>query len=71
LSKEHSSNFTQEQYELLSDLLPAAKLGGRPRSRDWWEISNAILYVLVEGGQWQALPGNLPPWPTTYGHNWR
>lgn len=72
MSKDYPSNLTREQYELLSDLLPAAKPGGRPRSVDLWEILNAILYLLVEGVQWRALPGDLPPWPTvyTYFRNW-
>jgi hypothetical protein len=37
----------------LSDLLPAAKPSGRPRSVNLWEILNAILYLLVEGVQWR------------------
>lgn len=73
MSKDYPSNLTRDQYELLSDLLPAAKPGGRPRRVDLWEILNAIMYVLVEGGQWRALPADLPPWPTvyTYFRNWR
>ena len=31
MSKDYPSNLTRDQYELLSDLLPAAKPGGRPR----------------------------------------
>jgi transposase len=61
MSKDYPSNLTRDQYELLSDLLPATKPGGRPRSVDLWEILNAILYVLVEGVQWRALPGDFPP----------
>jgi len=36
-------------------------------------VLNAILYVLVEGGRWRALPGDFPPWQTvyTYCRNWR
>ncbi|MEA5451580.1 transposase, partial [Leptolyngbya sp. CCNP1308] len=49
MSKDYPSDLTRAQYELLSDLLPAAKPGGRPRSVDLWEILNAILYLLVEG----------------------
>ncbi|MBE9108177.1 IS5 family transposase [Nodosilinea sp. LEGE 07298] len=73
MSKDYPSNLTRDQYELLSDLLPAAKPGGRPRSVDLWEILNAIMYLLVEGVQWRALPGDLPPWSTvyTYFRNWR
>lgn len=73
MSKDYPSNLTRDQYDLLSNLLPAAKPGGRPRSVDLWEIFNAILYLLVEGGRWRALPGDFPPWQTvyTYFRTWR
>ena len=60
MSKSYPSNLTQAQYEFLSDLLPAAKPGGRPREVDLWEVLNAIFYVLVEGVRWRALPGDFP-----------
>jgi putative transposase len=73
MGKAYPSNLTQAQYELLSDLIPEAKPGGRPRSVEMWEILNAIFYVLVEGDRWRALPGNFPAWQTvyTYFRNWR
>jgi transposase len=73
MSKDYPSNLTCAQYETLSELLPPAKPGGRPREVDLWEILNAILYVLVEGCRWRALPGDFPPWQTvyTYFRNWR
>jgi hypothetical protein len=40
MSKSYPSNLTHEQYELLSDLLPAAKPGGRPRNVNLWEVIN-------------------------------
>ena len=38
-----------------------------------WQVLNAIFYVLVEGVQWRALPGDFPVWQTvyTYFRNWR
>jgi transposase len=73
MSKSYPSDLSLEQYELLSDLLPAAKPGGRPREVDLWEVLNAIFYVLVEGVRWRSLPGDFPPWQTvyTYFRNWR
>ncbi len=73
MSKAYSSNLTQEQFELIEPLIPAAKPGGRPRAVDIWEILNAILYVVVQGCKWRDLPGDLPPWSTvyTYFRNWR
>lgn len=73
MSKAYPSNLTLTQYEFVSDLIPDAKSGGRPREVDMWEILNAILYVLVEGVRWRALPGDFPAWQTvyTYFRNWR
>lgn len=73
MNKAYPSNLSREQYEFLRDLLPAAKPGGRPREVDLWDVLNAIFYVLVEGVQWRALPGDFPAWQTvyTYLRNWR
>jgi transposase len=73
MSKAYPSNLTYAQYELCRDLIPEAKPGGRPRTVDLWAVINGIFYVLVEGVQWRALPGDFPPWPTvyTYFRNWR
>jgi transposase len=73
MSKSYPSNLSHAQYELLSDLLPEAKPGGRPREVDLWEVLNAIFYILVEGVRWRALPGDFPVWQTvyTYFRNWR
>lgn len=73
MSKAYPSNLTRSQYEFLLEQIPDAKPGGRPRTVDMWDVLNAILYVLVEGVQWRALPGDFPAWQTvyTYFRNWR
>jgi putative transposase len=73
MSKAYPSNLTRSQYEFLSEVIPAAKAGGRPRSVDMWDILNAIFYILVEGCRWRSLPGDLPPWQTVYSYfrTWR
>ena len=73
MSKAYPSNLTHAQFELLSDLIPEPKPGGRPREVDLWEILNAIFYILCEGCRWRALPGDFPKWQTvyTYFRNWR
>ncbi|PLZ86956.1 IS5/IS1182 family transposase, partial [Fischerella muscicola CCMEE 5323] len=73
MNKAYPSNLSRVQYEFLSDLIPEPKKGGRPREVDMWEVLNAIFYVLVEGVQWRALPGDFPAWQTvyTYFRNWR
>ena len=68
MSKDYPSNLTRDHYDLLSNLLPEAKPGGRPREVDLWEVLNAILYLLVEGCRWRALPGDFPLWQTVYNY---
>jgi transposase len=73
MSKAYPSNLTHDQYELLSDLIPKPKPGGRPREANMWAVLNAIFYVLVEGVRWRSLPSDFPAWQTvyTYFRNWR
>ena len=62
MSKAYPSNLTLNQFELLLDLIPDPKPGGRPREVDMWKILNAIFYILCEGCRWRALPGDFPAW---------
>lgn len=62
----YPSNLTEEQWNLLSNLIPAAKAGGRPRSVDMQAVVNAILYVLCAGCAWRMLPRDFPKWQTVY-----
>lgn len=73
MSKAYPSNLTETQYELIKDLIPPPKTGGRNREVDMWQVLNAIFYILVEGVRWRGLPGDFPPWQTvyTYFRNWR
>ena len=71
--KPYPSDLTDEQWEELAPLLPAAKPGGRHRSVDLREVINGILYVLRSGCAWRMMPHDLPPWSTAWGHflKWR
>jgi transposase len=73
MSKAYPSNLTREQFELLSEIIPESKPGGRPREVDMWSVLNAIFYLLCEGGRWRSLPGDFPAWQTvyTYFRQWR
>lgn len=42
MSKSYLSNLSYAQYELLSDLLPQVKPGGRMQGADLWEVLNPI-----------------------------
>lgn len=68
MTKAYSSNLTQEQWQLLEPLIPAARSGGRPREVDIWSILNAILYLLTQGCTWRNLPGDFPAWQTVYSY---
>jgi putative transposase len=71
--KTYPSDLSETEKLLLSPLIPAAKLGGRHRSVDIWEILNAIFYILRSGCAWRMLPHDFPAWQTVYGYfrTWR
>jgi putative transposase len=45
MNPSYPSNLTLEQWELLSELIPGSKTGGRKRSVDTQAIVNGILYI--------------------------
>ena len=71
--KPYPSDLSDAQWKVLAPLIPAGKLGGRPRTADMREVVNGILYVLRNGCTWRALPHDLPPWGTVwwYFREWR
>jgi transposase len=68
MTKAYPNDLTAEQWELIAEMFPAAKTGGRPRTTAIYAVINAILYVLCQGCTWRALPGDFPPWSTVYGY---
>jgi transposase len=58
----YPTDLTDHQWDYIKDLIPAAKVGGRPRSLDMRQLINAILYILVSGAQWRMLPKDEPKW---------
>jgi len=52
MSKAYPSNLSEDQFELLKDLIPAAKPGGRPRTVDRVSACQTLLTR-----QFEALPG--------------
>lgn len=69
----YPTDLTDRQWDCIKDLLPAAKPGGRPRSLDMRQVSNAILYLVVTGAQWRMLPKDYPKWKSVYDYfrTWR
>jgi len=62
----YPTDLTDQQWQLIASLIPAAKVGGRPRTVDVREILNAIFYILVSGCAWRLLPHDFPSWSTVY-----
>lgn len=64
----YPTDLTDDEWRVVSPLIPPAKPGGRPRSSDPREVLNAIRYLLRSGGAWRLLPHEFPPWPTVYAY---
>lgn len=62
----YPTDLLDSQWDIIQPLIPAAKLGGRPRSLDMRMVINAILYIVVGGIQWRMLPKEYPNWKSVY-----
>jgi putative transposase len=60
--KIYPSDLTDEEWEWIKDLIPAAKSGGRPRPLCMRAVLHAIFSVTKGGSQWRMLPTNVPTW---------
>lgn len=71
--KAYPSDLTDQEWQWLAPLIPAAKTGGHPRTVNMQEIVNGIFYRLRTGCDWRSLPHDLPPWSTVFGYfnQWR
>ncbi len=58
------------EWTLIMEFFPAHQMG-RPRTWEYWQIVNAILYVNRTGCQWRMLPKDLPPWGTVCFYYWQ
>ena len=69
----YPSDLTDVQWEKLSDLIPAAKLGPQEVKYERREIVNAMLYQKRTGCQWRFIPHDFPPWSSVkkYYYLWR
>lgn len=67
------TDLTDEQWNLIKELIPPEKPGGSHRELNMREVINAILYVTVSGIQWRLMPHDLPNWSSVYGYfrHWR
>ena len=64
--KTYPSDLTDEEWEWIKEVIPAAKSGGRPRRLCMRAVLHAIFYVTKGGIPWRLLPTNFPKWPSVY-----
>ena len=71
--KAYPSDLTDDQWAIVSALLPAPPGGGRHRKTNMREVLNAVFYLLSSGCAWSHLPHDFPPEGTVrdYFHQWR
>lgn len=62
----YPSDLTEEQWDLVRDLIPAPAPDAPHLIHSRREILNAILYVLRSGCPWRLLPHDFPKWQTVY-----
>ena len=66
----YSTDLTDDQWQLLEPLVPAAKGGGRHAKYERREIVNALFYLTKNGCTWRNLPHDLPPWSLVHYYFW-
>lgn len=59
----YSSDMSDAEFALISDLLPPPKRRGRKRT-DLRKILNALFYLIRAGCPWRLLPKDFPPFTT-------
>ncbi len=70
--KPYPSDLTDREWEQLEPLLPKRRdARGAKIQHPRRELLNAILYVTRNGGAWEALPHDLPPYKTVYDYHYK
>jgi putative transposase len=64
---------SDNDWDVITPLVPAAKPGGRPEKYPTRELLDALFYILRGGCAWRLLPPDFPPWQLVdpYGWRWR
>jgi transposase len=60
----YPTDLTDAQWAAITELVPVALPGGRPRRASPRDIVNAILHMLRGGQAWRLLRHDFPPWRT-------
>jgi len=64
----YTTDLTDDQWQIIKDLLPPPKRGGRPRTVCLRQSLNAMFYLLTTGCQWSLIPKSYPHFRTVYGY---
>lgn len=68
----YPTSLSNEEWEQIKSLVPAAKSGkgkrGRPITLERRDLVDAIFYVVRSGCAWRLLPHDFGPWQTVYGY---
>ena len=66
MRRSYDTDLIDEQWAKIYSLYPEANHRGRPRTIDFREITNAMLYMVRAGCPWRLLPHDFPKWQTVY-----
>ena len=69
--KSYPTGLTDDQWELVKELIPAAGTGGRKRSVDIRAILNAIFYIHAAGGCMADITSDTHPPVDIHSHSVR
>ena len=72
-AKPYPTDLTDAAWDLIKNMIPPPKPGGRHRELDMRAVVNAIFYVVDGGITWRLLPHEYPKWPSVYWYcsQWR
>ncbi|WP_435302158.1 transposase [Bacillus thuringiensis] len=62
----YPSNISRKKFEIIREELETFSKRTSPRTYDLYDVFNALLYVLITGCQWRALPKDYPKWQNVY-----
>ena len=60
--KPYPTDLSDQEWDLINPLVPAATSGGRPEKHPTREILPGIFYILRGGCAWRLVPHDCPPW---------
>lgn len=70
--KAYSTDLSDQPWEQIEPLLPQRRdPRGAKRRHSPRELLNAIFYITRNGGSWEALPHDFPPYKTVYDYSWK